>query len=343
MGRPRTKQTGLPSYCYRKPGGSYYLKKPGPGGVLVNVSHGKNLDMLLADWRATWGAQALGERPRLMGGLFDAYIVKLAERLVAEEISQTTVDDYHRCIGGPHGLRAVWGQVRILDVDPPSLAAWQTARGKDSRRRCNLERTVLSECFKLAILLGSAKANPVDHLKPFQEKPRTRYVTDGEFSAVFTVAPAIVRAAMVMAAITGLRQGDILRLRRADFGPDGLVVQTRKTSQPLSFAWTEGLKQAVLLAVGARDFIPLVLLATDEGKPYTSTGFRTAWYRAMVAAQDASRPAPDASPRLKRFTFNDLRAKAGSESRDWKLLGHLDQRTFERVYNRLPRQVRPTR
>jgi integrase len=344
MGRPRTKQTGLPSYCYRKPGGSYYMKKPGPGGGLVNAAYGRDLDRMLADWRATWGAPALGERPRLMDGLFDAFIVKLAQRLLADELSKTTVDDYHRCIGGPHGLRAVWGRVRILDVDPPALAAWQEERGKQSRRRCNLERTVLSECFKQAILLGSAKANPVDHLKPLKEKPRTRYVTDAEFSAVFALAPPIVRAAMVLAAITGLRQGDILRLRRSDFDPvHGLTVQTRKTGQPLEFEWTEGLRHAVLLAVGARDFIPLVLLATDEGKPYTSTGFRTAWYRAMVAAQDASRPSPDAPPRLKRFTFNDLRAKAGSESRDWKLLGHLDQRTFERVYNRLPRQVRPTR
>lgn len=50
-----------------------------------------------------------------------------------------------------------------------------------------------------------------------------------------------------------------------------------------------------------------------------------------------------ANPAMPRWTFNDLRAKAGSESKDWRILGHLDQRTFERVYNRLPRKVAPTR
>jgi integrase len=338
VGRPRTKQTGLPSYCYRKPGGSYYMKKPGPDG-LVNESFGKDLGRMLAAWRATWGPQ-VDERPRLMGPLFDLFVVKLSARFAAGELSQTTHDDYLRCVGS---LRPVWSHMRIVDVDPPGLDAWQEARGKQSRRRCNIERTVLSECFKLAIVKGSAKSNPVLHIKPFQERPRDRYVTDAEFAAVYAHALPVVQAAMVMAAITGLRQGDILRLRRADFGANGLTVRTRKTGQPLEFAWTEGLKQAVLLAVGARDFIPMVLLSTEDGGAYTSSGFRSNWHKAMAAAIEASKPSPESKPRLKRFTFNDLRAKAGSESRDWKLLGHLDQRTFERVYNRLPRQVRPNR
>src|SRR5690606_19417135 len=104
----------------------------------------------------------------------------------------------------------------------------------------------------------------------------------------------------------------------------------------LVFAWTEGLRRAVLAAVGARAFIPLTLLATERGRPYTGDGFRTLWHRAMGAALEAG-------DLRERFTFNDLRAKAGSESRDWKLLGHMDVRTFERVYNRLPRQVTPSR
>ena len=137
-------------------------------------------------------------------------------------------------------------------------------------------------------------------------------------------------------AVTGLRQGDILRLRRADFTEAGLSVRTGKTGKTLEFGWSEGLRRAVLVAVGARDFIPLMLLSTQTGEPYTSDGFRTLWHKAMKAAR-ATRPA------MPRWTFHDLRAKAGSESRDWRLLGHMDQRTFERVYNRLPRRVSPTR
>lgn len=334
MGRPRKNHTGLPSYCYVRPDtGAYYLLKLAPDGRMRKAYHGRDLDALLADWRATWGPRALADVPRLMGDLFDLLIVRLAERFTAGEIAATTRHDYER---GVRSLRPVWERVAAADVDAPMLYAWRNERGKGSRVRCNRERTVLSEAFKLAIEKGVRGDNPVEHLKPFQEKPRSRYVTDAEFNAVAKHAPAVVQAGMLLAAITGLRQGDILRIRRADFSDHGLTVPTRKTNRPLEFGWSDGLKLAVQVAAGARDFIPLVLLSTEDGKAYTGSGFRSLWHRAMCASVEAG-------DLPKRYTFNDLRAKAGSESRDWKLLGHFDQRTFERVYNRLPVQVRPTR
>jgi integrase len=334
MGRPRSNHTGLPKYCYvRKDTGAYYLMKPAPDGKLRKAYH-RDFDALIADWRATWGPRALADQPRMMSDLLDLLLVRLAERRTAQEIAASTLADYERCTAS---LRPVWERVAIEDVDAPMLYAWKDARGKQSRTRCNRERTVLSEAFKLAIEKGVRSDNPVEHLKPFKEKPRERYVTDAEFNVVAKHAPPVVQAAMLLAAITGLRQGDILRIRRADFTErDGLLVPTRKTNQPLQFAWSYGLKLAVQAAVGARSFVPMILLATEDGKAYTSSGFRSLWHRAMVAALDSG----DLG---KRYTFNDLRAKAGSESRDWKLLGHLDQRTFERVYNRLPRRVVPTR
>jgi integrase len=80
-----------------------------------------------------------------------------------------------------------------------------------------------------------------------------------------------------------------------------------------------------------------------QGQPYTSDGFRTLWDKAMRKAVEASRPGEKEEPTLQRFTFHDLRAKAGSDSEDWKLLGHLDQKTHSRVYDRKPRIVKPAR
>jgi len=50
-----------------------------------------------------------------------------------------------------------------------------------------------------------------------------------------------------------------------------------------------------------------------------------------------------ADPTMQRFTFHDLRAKAGTDGDDWQLLGHLDQKTHSRIYDRKPRKVRPAR
>lgn len=327
MSRPRTRQTGLPKYCYRdKRNGKLFMLRP-EDGKLRRVTF-DSLDALLPAWRDTWG-EAARDGVSTMGQLLDAFLADTESRKKAGEISATTAGDYTRCV---MSLRPVWDRVRVEDVDVPALYRWRDARGEQSRTRANRERTVLQEAFKLAIRRGLTRENPAALLQPFKEKPRTRYVTDAEFMAVYAVAPAIVQAAMLLAAVTGLRQGDILRLRRADFTEDGLSVRMGKTGKALHFGWSEGLRRAVLVAVGARDFIPLVLLSTASGKPYTGDGFRTAWHRAMVKAG-----LPET------FTFHDLRAKAGSESRDWRLLGHMDQRTFERVYNRLPRKVTPTR
>ena len=45
-----------------------------------------------------------------------------------------------------------------------------------------------------------------------------------------------------------------------------------------------------------------------------------------------------------RFTFHDIRAKAGSDiDAESRLLGHLDKRTFHRVYRRKAELVNPVR
>jgi integrase len=334
MPRPRTKHTGLPSYCYRDRNGRLYMLHPAgvdaSGKLKLKRATYADLDALLAAWRVTWGeAGKLGVLT--VADMLDDYLANLGKRVEKGKLAASTAADYTRCV---MSLRPIWAKVRIPDADPPAIHLWHEARGEQSVTRANRERTVLFEAFRLGIKRGHAKMNPVEFVQPHPETPRSRYVTDAEFMAVYQKAPPIVQAAMLLAAVTGLRQGDILRLRRSDFSDAGLTVKTRKTGQPLVFAWTEGLRRAVLAAVGAREFVPMVLLSTQDGKPYTSDGFRTLWHKAIVAA------IPD---KAKRFTFNDLRAKAGSESRDWRLLGHMDQRTFERVYNRLPRQVTPTR
>lgn len=336
MARPRTKQTGLPSYCYRDKRGKLYMLHPagvGPDGKLRHrrVTYA-DLSALLAAWRVTYGeaAQTGGDT---VGDWLDALQVDVLARVEAGELSEGTGTDYRRRIGW---LRKVWAEVRLDDVDVPMLYRWRDARGENGKTQCNRERTCLNEAFQLAVRRGRLADNPVRFLEPFREKPRNRYVTDAEFNAVYQHATPIVRAGMLLAAVTGLRQGDLLRIRRADFTDAGLTVQTRKTGAGLVIGWSEGLRRAVVEAVGTREFIPLVLLATERGQQYTGDGFRTLWHRAMIAAREAD-------PALKRFTFNDLRAKAGSDGRDWQLLGHMDRRTFERIYNRLPRKVAAAR
>ena len=77
----------------------------------------------------------------------------------------------------------------------------------------------------------------------------------------------------------------------------------------------------------------MYLLFGGRGHSYTSSGFQTAWYRLMDTAVEEG-------VITERFIFHDLRAKAGSDSEDARLLGN-DKRTLERHYKRMPVTVTP--
>lgn len=311
-----------------------YMRDESRKTGLRREGFGQDLDRLLDAWARCWGAtEARGDT---VGDVLDAYLRAIATRRHEGELSETTESDYRKRVAS---LRPVFGHVRIADVTVPMLADWRDVRGKQ-RTTFNRERTALSEAFKVGIERGLCTTNPVVHLKPKVETPRDRLPSDAEVNAVLAYCPRWLAGVVILAAATGLREGDILRLRKADFGPEGLTVLPRKTRRknprPTRWAWSEGLKLACELVARESVVTSLLWLSKADGQPYTEDGFRTAWNRAIRAALKVS-------PGLVRFRFNDLRAKAGSESTDWRILGHLDQRTFERVYNRAPREVKPSR
>ena len=90
-------------------------------------------------------------------------------------------------------------------------------------------------------------------------------------------------------------------------------------------------EQAKKLPRGVRG---MHLLCTRDGRRYTRDGFKAMWQRVMRRAMEEERIA-------ERFTFHDVRAKAGSDSTNDRLLGHQDSRTLRRHYKRKPLRVTP--
>lgn len=336
MGRPRKQRSGLPSYCYKdRRNGAYYMLIPAPEGKLARRTYGDDLHRMLDDWAKTWGATvASGDT---VGAALDAYLGALAQRRELGEIEGSTEVDYRKHI---KKLRMVFGPVRLADVDVPMLVRWRDVRGPQSPTQFNLERTALLEAFKVAVERGMVTANPVLMLKRMKTRPRDRYVENAEVNLVLKHATRPVQAAIMLAVSTGLRQGDILRLKKSAFSDKGLTFRANKTKgktrKSLEIPWSVGLRVACELAASKVASIDGYWLTTREGTRYTSDGFRTMWDRALGKAMEEN-------PDMPRFTFNDLRAKAGTDGEDWGLLGHLDQKTHSRIYDRKPRHVRPAR
>ena len=60
----------------------------------------------------------------------------------------------------------------------------------------------------------------------------------------------MLRCAMDLAVLTGLRPGDLLSLERSNLSQEGILVQTAKTGKGLLIEWSEELRGVVSRALG---------------------------------------------------------------------------------------------
>ncbi len=317
MGRRRKHRRDLPERVYFRNGSYFFVRKD---GKWLNL--GKNYVRAITRYAAINDVGTLDTMGVAMDSFIAQEIPKKAERTKREYLQQIK------------RLRTVFGHMRPDDIEPKDVYGYMDKRPAIAANR---EKSLLSALFSFAIRKGLCSDNPCRLVKRNTEKPRDRYVHDTEFSAVYKLAPAPVKCAMEIARLTGLRLGDILRLRLQDVKNDGLYVQTRKTGKMLIFELTPELSAVIAQAktLGPKKVRGFSLIVNRSGARYTLDGFSTAWQKLMAKAMKDK-------VLEQRFTFHDLRAKAGSESENAQdLLGHDDPRTTNRVYRRLPRRVKP--
>lgn len=250
-------------------------------------------------------------------------------------------------------LRAVFGRMRLPDLRPQIVYQYVDRRGAITAAHREIE--VLSHAFTKAVEWGYIDKHPFKgEVRLKGEAPRARYVEDWEVIECLAL-PAMrkrgsvqaVQAYIKLKLLTGMRRGDLLRLRTADLCDEGIRVVTNKTGKPVIYTWTDELRAVVSEALTARpvDISPF-LFCNGRGQSYineakgTANGWDSIWQRFMrrVLAETVV---------VERFTEHDLRAKCASDAETLEharaLLAHSDGRLTERVYRRKPEKVRPLR
>ena len=213
----------------------------------------------------------------------------------------------------------------------------------------------MSHALTKAVEWGYIDRHPFKREVRLEGEPaRTRYVTDDEIVAALSL-PSVrkrgsvraVQAYIKVKLLTGLRRGDLLRLRTSFLREDGVHVTTSKTGKPVIYEWSDELRAAVESAKAARpvDISPF-LFCTKRGEGYvnektgSASGWDSMWQRFMDRLIDEKRI-------TERFTEHDLRAKVGSDAesleRARSLLAHADAKLTNRVYRRKPEVVKPLR
>lgn len=321
MGRPRKTNPDLPSRVYLKNGAYYYVDyqskwhRLAPGGDKTALY--KALSHLLG-----------GEQSSGMAAMFDRYEVEV----LPTKAVKTQKDQKAQL----KTLRKVFGNMHPKQILPVHIAKYLDRRSAKSM--ANREIALLSHVFRKIIRWGEAVSNPCSDVERNKETPRTRYVTDAEFGAVYALAPPLLRVLMDLAYLTGQRQADLLKIRVEDLRDDGIYFRQNKTGVQIVVVWSDDLRAVVAQAQALQTDAETIryVVAAKNGQLYKSETLRTAWQRLMAGCVEKG-------VIKERFTFHDLRAKARSDGDDKRLLGHANPEAMARVYQRKPVLVRPVK
>lgn len=323
MGRPRKKNKHLPPRVYESGGKLYYWPK------------GTKTWIPLPEGLITWAKmmEASREPAATLSALWASYELEVLVNKSAKT-AQNRRQEWSK-------LEPVFGATSPAAIKPHHVwRYWMDSQTEG----CRHEIRCLSALLTYARQCGALETpNPCFGLQLPESKPRDRYVTDDEFLAVRALAPTMVGYAMDLALMTGMSQIDILRLEKKQLLADGIFFERSKTSKGQLIEWSDELRSVIEGIKRTPPQLRRTLICTQEGKPYTSYGFQTAWQRLMVKATSST---PEQGAALaERFTFHDLRAKSLSDAKSLeeaqKRGGHSDSKLTQRVYRRLPIRSKP--
>ncbi|KAA5606348.1 tyrosine-type recombinase/integrase [Roseospira marina] len=218
------------------------------------------------------------------------------------------------------------------------------AHEQHGRRLANYCLSVVSLVWNWGRPRGKTKtANPTDGVpkiaRPKHMEAANRPWTEAELQAVLTAASPHIRAAIALAAYTGLRESDVLRWPWS--GYDGSAIEGRdaKTSGQVWMPAHRDLR-AVL------DTLPRtgpVIVCSRNGTPYTQNGFLSSWRKLRTRLEAEGKVGPGLTIHGLRHTVATKLADAGADTRTiMAITGHATEAMVKRYTERADRRKRAT-
>jgi len=276
--------------------------------------HWEPLGSDLKTAKIKWAQIESTESPHKQGTL-----AALADHYITHDMAHLSPKTQQERIRHAERLTRVFGHLSLDDIRPVHVAQYLDAR--TAKVAANREITLLSSMYRLAIRRGLCDLNPCLNVQRNKERPRDRYIEDHEFVAVRGYARPLVRFVMDLAYLTAMRLGDLLNLNLDQLEEDGIRMEQRKTKKKLLIQWTPELQKTVNQLKQLRPKTAgFYLICNRRGEGYTASGFKSMWQKTIRGAHESG-------VIQKRFTFHDIRAKAGTDADDLgqnaqKLLGH---------------------
>lgn len=228
-------------------------------------------------------------------------------------------------------LRREFGERNPDEMKPKDFGPFlNVKRGQIHRARA---LAVLSSAITQAVSVWyMCDRNVLRDVKRPKNKPRDRLILDMEFESFKAAASPRIKLAMMLALLTGQRQGDILAFKWSDIKGDALHIYQSKTGKRIAITVNKDLEEvldACWQLPGGGGQGSAHILPTRFGRPYSSEGFRAMWQRAMRRWMRKGN---------ENFHFHDIRALAATKCETpeiaMRLLGHTTLAMTMRVYRR---------
>lgn len=317
--RKRTTQKHLPRRMRWKHGAYYHVTQANGKSNWIRL--GADYGTALREWAKLEGTS----KPQ---GMTVADAIAHYLQISQKTLSAKTIENYE---WSAKALIPVFGAMRLDEVERGDIYAYMTKKGNVAANR---DRALLSATYNHLLNAGVYKGdNPCLRMQyRNKEKPRERYITDGELGALVKASSHRFGTLLRFAYATGMRQFDIITLRLTAATDAGIDYKDSKTGKRRIIEWTDELRAIWRAAAGTRIGAQPVFL-TRSGNAYTSSGIRASWRHVKIRAG------------LSDLHFHDIRRKSGSDADDdshaQKLLGHTDSKVTRKHYRAKPEHVRP--
>lgn len=199
-----------------------------------------------------------------------------------------------------------FGELRIAQFDRPAkirpvIRRWR-GQWADRPRTADYGMQVLSRVLAHAVDLGSIAGNPCEGIKHLYNNDRSEIIwTDADVTLIKQTCSVEIAQAVDLAAHTGLRLGDLLRLSWSHVGDDAIVLTTGKSRHR---------REAIIPLYSAlRDILAGIpkrattILTNSKRRPWTADGFGSSFNKAKI----------DAGLSEQDLHFNDLRGTAATK------------------------------
>lgn len=207
------------------------------------------------------------------------------------------------------------GAMPVASITAPMVARYVHIDRADSPRRANIEKTLISNLAKHAIMLGVGAINPTLGVEPHENgegpgMPETLALRAFlKWLAAQTPQRRIIGLMAEYASLAGSRRCEFLDIVWMQVDLEAGEIRTKRAKQ-------RGRKrgeviEVVKIAPAMRDLLArikalgregLYLFPNEDGNAYTDRGWKTLWQRCMTDAIKAKVIAPK-----QRFNFHALR------------------------------------